>query len=186
MLRLHRRHLKSCPHRSLSYRRCKCPVWIMGSLDGKRIRRALDTTSWDAGEEILRELDPQEVFEAMSVTAACDRFLADCKARELGPAQMGKYGLLSEELKREFPNRAVRSVTSDDLRTYREKWKVAPVTAYKKLERLRSFFRFCHDSGWIRQNPAKALKPPKVKQTPTIPFTDSQIEKIMWATELYA
>ena len=32
MLTLFRRHLKSCPHTSRDYRRCKCPIHIEGSL----------------------------------------------------------------------------------------------------------------------------------------------------------
>src|SRR4051812_22325876 len=60
MLKLYRRHLKSCPHRSMTYRRCKCPIWFFGSVEDRRVRQALDTTSWDKGEEELRRLDPHE------------------------------------------------------------------------------------------------------------------------------
>jgi integrase/recombinase XerD len=35
---------------------------------------------------------------------------------------------------------------------------------------MRSFLRFCQDSGWIGSNPAMVLKPPKVSQRPTLPF----------------
>jgi len=73
----------------------------------------------------------------------------------------------------------------DELRAYREKWTVAPITAHKKLERLKTFFRFSHDSGWIGKNPARLLKAPKVKPGTTLPFTSSEMEKILWAAERY-
>jgi integrase/recombinase XerD len=158
---------------------------MFGSVDGRRIRKSLDTGSWGRGEEMLRALDPGEAMDAISVAEACERFLADCKARNLGSAQLGKYKLLTDELKAEFPKRGLRSVSVDDLRAYREKWSVASVTAQKKLERLRTFFRFSHDSGWIARNPAKVLKGPQGKPTPTLPFSDAEMEKILWAAERY-
>ena len=32
------------------------------------------------------------------------------------------------------------------------------LSAMKKLERLRAFFRFCHHSDWIPDNPARKVK----------------------------
>jgi hypothetical protein len=55
----------------------------------------------------------------------------------------------------------------------------------KKLERLRSFFKFCADRGWCSFNPAVGVKKPKAKFVQRMPFTDSEIEKILWATEIY-
>jgi integrase/recombinase XerD len=71
------------------------------------------------------------------------------------------------------------------MRAYRETWAMAPASARKKLERLRTFFRFCVDSGWTWENPAKLIKPPLARPTPTLPFTDPEMEKILWATEVY-
>jgi hypothetical protein len=43
MLILYRRHKQSCAHRSegRNYRRCRCPIWVDGSLAGQEIRKAL-------------------------------------------------------------------------------------------------------------------------------------------------
>jgi integrase len=56
----------------------------------------------------------------------------------------------------------------------------------KKLERLRGFFRFCNQAGWITSNPALAIKPPKVTDPPTLPFTNEEVEKILWACDLFS
>jgi site-specific recombinase XerD len=62
----------------------------------------------------------------------------------------------------------------------------APITASRNLERIRNFFRFCQDAGWIARNPAKAVKPPKVTQSPTLPFDAEEFDKILVACESYS
>ncbi len=54
MLRLIRRHLKTCKYRSSRYRRCGCPIHVYGTLGGEKIRRALDLTSWEAASDKVR------------------------------------------------------------------------------------------------------------------------------------
>lgn len=71
------------------------------------------------------------------------------------------------------------------MRRYREKWEIAPISAHKKLERLRTFFRFCIDSQWMHTNPAKGIKPPIAHHRPTLPVTNEDFEKILWACDLY-
>ena len=36
-----------------------------------------------------------------------------------------------------------------------------------------------HDAGWIDRNPAMAVKPSKVGQNPTLPFSDEEVERIL-------
>jgi site-specific recombinase XerD len=57
--------------------------------------------------------------------------------------------------------------------------------ALKKLEYLRAFFRFAHESRWIEENPARKLESPKVQQAPTMPFTPEQMAEILSACEDY-
>jgi integrase len=184
MLRLARRHLASCPHRSQTYRRCKCPVWVFGTKNGIRIRKSLNTFNWEHGEELVRQLDI-EPKEIVSVRDACARFTADATERGLGTAQLGKYKLLTTELETRLREKDIASVSVDDLREYRESWKMSPVSAQKKLERLRTFFKFCHESEWIDKNPALVLKSPKVRPNQVMPFSKEDWEKVLWATEVY-
>ena len=53
----------------------------------------------------------------------------------------------------------------------------------KRLEMVRKFFTFCMDSDWIEKNPARGVEAPPVKYDPTLPFTDVEMEKILWAAE---
>jgi len=185
MLKLYRRHLKECPHRSMTYRRCRCPIWYFGSVNGKLVRKSLDTTSWERGEEFFRSLDPEDVPDKVTIHEACERFLANCRSRKLAYETIGKYELLCRELKQRFKGLDVAGISVDDLESYREGWRLAPASAGKKLERLKTFFKLCCDRGWRRSNPAASMKPPRAKQKPTLPFSDSEIEKVLWATEVY-
>jgi hypothetical protein len=46
-------------------------------------------------------------------------------------------------------------VSVDGLRQFRQSWTDSPLYATKNLERMRPFFRFCHQAGWIKENPEK-------------------------------
>jgi integrase/recombinase XerD len=185
MLNLWRRHLESCTHKSRRYKNCSCPVWVQGTLHGRWMKRSLGIRNWESAQRLVRDWEAGRDEHTVPVREACDRFSADAKARGLGSAQLGKYELLIDELKKRFGERVIAHVSVDDLREYRASWDLAPVSAYKKLERLRTFFRFCHDSGWIEKNPTRVLKPPKVKTSPTLPLSDAEMEKILWALEVY-
>lgn len=54
------------------------------------------------------------------------------------------------------------------LRKFRNGWKDGPLTAAKKLERLRAFFRYAEENKWIDQNPAAKIRSPKLTDTPTM------------------
>lgn len=169
----------------MTYRRCKCPVWVFGSVDGKRVRKALDTSSWERGEEWLREHDPLEVPIKMTLPDAGERFLADMKSRSLSAETIKKYERLFESLKVKFGEVVVSQISADDLAKFREGWNAKPITARKMLERLRSFFNFCMERGWIKKNPAKSLKPPKDVQVAVKPYEKGELERIAWAIDLF-
>ncbi len=59
------------------------------------------------------------------------------------------------------------------------------VAARKKLEALRAFFRFCWESDWIPSNPAIKLKPPKITDPPTMPFSREEVAQILAACGQY-
>ena len=185
MLNLWRRHLTSCPHQSRNYKKCGCPIWVQGTLHGKWMKKSLDLRNWESAQKLVRDWESGHATEVTSVAKACDAFIRDCEARELSDASVGKYKLLTEELKKHFEGRSVAALTVDEVRRYRETWKIAPISARKKLERLRTFFRFCIENQWMHANPAKAIKPPIAHHRPTLPVTNEDFEKILWACDLF-
>jgi integrase len=193
-LRLIRRHLKDCSHTSTKYRRCKCPIHVYGTLAGERIRKALDLTSWDAASELIAAWTAAGEIgvvkaESPTIREAVKKYLADCEARNLGWEAMRKYRHLLEDRFIPWADRkgfhTVKQVTVDGLRQFRQGWTDSPLYATKNLERMRAFFRFCQLAGWIKENVAKAVKPPKVTQAPTLPFSRDEFKRIVKACDEY-
>jgi len=79
----------------------------------------------------------------------------------------------------------ISQLTSESMLRFRASWTDSPISALKKLERLRSFFRFCAGMKWVDENPVGMLKPPKFHQKPTLPFTGEEFERILAAVEKY-
>jgi len=150
---------------------------------GEKVRRSLDLRSWEAAVRLIREWEIHRPSEVLTVQNACDRFLEDCQARKLSGGMQTKYRNVTLELGRKLGTLPLRSVTIDDIRRIRESWKLAPMTTQKRLEMVRSFFRFCVDSGWVEKNPSRAIKLSVVRFAPTLPFSDEEIERILWACE---
>jgi site-specific recombinase XerD len=150
------------------------------------IRRTLDVRSWEAGQKIIRDWESGNGKQELpDVAEAMKRFIADLNSRGLSREHVRKAELLREELLLHFPATRIDKITADELGKLKEGWKVRPSTAIKKLQRLRSFFKFCVDRDWIVKNPAKPLKAPKEIAIVTKPYDESEIEKISWAIPLF-
>ncbi len=194
MLRLYRRHRTSCPQTSERYRRCACPIYIEGTLAGEYVRKALDLTSWTAATELIAKWNEGGEIGALqpeipSIKEAVQKFFDDAEARNLRAATIQKYrNVLEKRLLAWCDAKGIRNLrflTPDSLRQFRAGSPDAPLSAYKNLERLKSFFRFCHQSGWMKTNPALAVKPPKVDPSPTLPFTDGEVKRLLDACDRY-
>ncbi len=184
MITIFRRHLASCKYRSRRYKGCSCPIAAEGRLHGEYIRKSLDIRNWESAQKIVREWEAGNKAAAVTVKEACKRWIADCEARKLKHVTLRKYRHLQKELEGRFGEHVVSALGVNDIREMRESWKLSGVTTGKRLELVRSFFSFCMASGWSG-NPAKMVKAPQVNQNPTMPFSKTEFEKIMWALEVY-
>jgi integrase len=155
----------------------------MGTLDGKFVRRSLDTRSLEKAAIAVRELELGKI--SISISGAVDRFTDDLRTRGLSTETVKKFERLLNSLKDEFGSVPLARLRADDLGKFRESWKAKPITSRKMLERLRSFFQFCLERGWIEKNPAKVLKPPKEQAVVVKPYDKTELEKIAWATDLF-
>ena len=197
MLTIYRRHRRECEHRSegRKYRRCRCPIWVDGVLSGREIRKSLGLANWEKAQGIVREWETEGAQgsddgkeQAPSVEEACADFLADAGARNLQEATLYKYRLLFKHLQAFAAQRGLRNLHEFDvpaLRKFRTGWKDSPIAAVKKLERLRAFFRYCQQAGWIADNPAVQLQNPRVPDKATLPFTRDEVAKILAACNEY-
>lgn len=192
MLTMYRRHREDCPHREegRTYRRCRCPIHIQGRVRGQEVRQSLKETNWEEGEKAVEKLKSgtSEEQEPMAIDVACDKFIADAEVRGLRGPVVDRYRLLLRRLKdfaRDKGFRFLQELTVDALRDFRVTWPLGPSSAGKALDSLRAFFRFCFESGWVADNPARRLRPPKVTMQPTMPFTPEEFMKILGACDFY-
>jgi integrase/recombinase XerD len=194
VLTLFRRHLKACPQTSRRYRRCQCPIHVEGSLQGEKIRKALDLTSWEAAADLVAAWNASGKIgvvrpEVPTVKEAVDKFLADATSRHLQESSLKKYRvLLSKRLVTYAQDQGRTRLTQlnvEALRQFRESWGFSPIAHEKNLGYLKAFFRFCETAGWIDENTAAALKAPKVKPNPTLPFTSGDWKKLVGACDKY-
>jgi hypothetical protein len=190
MLTIYRRHQKDCEHRAQgrSYRRCRCMIWADGTVGVMEIRKFLHTRNWQKAQDIVRqwEVDGQRLEEAQPITVkeACEKFMADAEARGLREPTLYKYRLLFHRLQDFAAHQGIKCLCEcnlDCLRRFRGTWPNRNIAARKKLEALRAFFRFCWESDWIPSNPAIKLKPPKITDPPTMPFSREEVTQILSA-----
>ena len=174
---------------------CRCAIWVQGFLGDQEIRKSLGLRDWQKAQEKLREWEragapAKQTGEAVSIEAAEKQFLARCEAEKLKKSSVDRYRILFRELDRFAANEGFRFLKQIDvpaLNRFRATWKgrngqeSSGLTDLKKLERLRSFFRFALDNGHIPQNPAASIRNPKIRPIPTLPFSQEEMLRILEA-----
>jgi len=184
---VYRRHKNSCPHKhDRISKQCRCPLWAKGIVEGKPYQKSLKTRNFGRAEKRAREIQDGET-PALKITVkhALDAFIKDCEARNLNTSTLNKYRRLRALFLQFCASRgllALTECTSDLVREFRMSWTLSPRTASKQIERLRAFFKFSVENGWLAKNPASVLKAPTVKALPRLPFSNNDIQQIIAQT----
>jgi site-specific recombinase XerD len=119
------------------------------------------------------------------VRQAIETFLADKQGQNLNAGVLGKY---RRELGRfrEFCEERqtfyIAEVGLPDLTEFRLSWESeypSSITRQKVQERLRGFFRYALNAGFIQRNPAMAMSTIKAEQAPTLPLTPDQFKALL-------
>ena len=188
MLTIYRRHNpKRCKLQARSQVKCRCVIWVGGSdANGRHIRESLKTRDWQRAQNIAREWDvvgqkPQPSTR-LTLRELDTAFMLDADARHLAPETKRKYRVIFRQLNAFAEKKGVQYVNQIDvtfLSDFRNTWKDNPLSATKKLEQLRGICKFALARKWLADNPALALQMPKVKQTPTLPFNQTEMDTIL-------
>ena len=193
MLTIYRRHLKDCEHRQdgREYRRCRCPIWADGFLAGREIRQSLKETNWERAMDTIQKWEAKgfvgdgQKADHIPIEQATKDFIADARARKLKDSTIDRHRILFRQLEAFAAAEGVRYVAELDtptLNRFRASWKGnSGLADLKKLERLRSFFKFTQANGYTKQNPAAAIRNPKVRPNPTLPFGYEEMLAILAA-----
>lgn len=187
MWSLHRRHLTECPQKrkGWNFTLCDCPVWASATLPtGQRVRKSLGTNDWNRATERLAilerggELTPEIRRNEITVSAAVEHFLKDCRHRDLAKSTIDSYTKTLSFLDQILGLSSISPTTLDE---HRDKRKIAASTWRKELETLRAFFAFAISRGWIKDNPAKKVRMPQTEELVTQPFEADEIQKLIVA-----
>ena len=167
------RHTSDCPKKSDRFwKRCRCPKWIRGVLDGSTIRQTADTRSWEKAEDKRRQLEeeaeqraaairdgeaPSRTSEPITVKDAVKRFLASKRNENLADSTLDKLKTIFEKQFLAWATSAgfkhLAEITTADLEAFRDTWTDGPLAKKKKQERLIGFFYYGMRLGWIKSNP---------------------------------
>lgn len=169
---------------------------MQGSLGGEYIRQSLDLTVWGAAQELVRGWEASGqvgvVLQGIpTVREAVDKHIADAEARNLKPESLKKVRDVVRRRLLDYcsheGHRTLRQLDVDAVREFRNRLvrDYSPNSARKRYEYVRSFFRFCHQSGWITANPAALVKPPRPDQSQTLPFDTLQFAALLEAAETF-
>jgi integrase len=124
-----------------------------------------------------------------TIAEAVEKFIADAKAQKLSGETIRKYeNLLKRRLLPWCESEGFRQLKQlgvEEIRQFRGTWTDSAIYATKNLERLRAFFRFCMHDEWVSKNPARSVKAPKVTDKPTLPFSRSEMKRILAACDRY-
>jgi integrase len=206
MLTIFRRHTRKCPHRKegQDYKKCTCTLHVQGMHRGEYLRESLKTQNWEIAQSIVRDMEADSLLPEpepqVTIKTAVDKFLKDLVAQNLADVTLAKHKRLLERRLLTFCSakdiQYFDKLTVDIVGQFRQTWSTGPhpeglrkleaLEAKKTLERLRSFFRFCQSRDFTSKNPASELKAPKVPDIPTLPFEKDEMEKILWACELFS
>jgi site-specific recombinase XerD len=164
-----------------------------------RVSAAEARGDWRAAQDTV------EAGEPTTIEAASKRFLDEIEhGRRLNDATLKKYRLMLSDLAHfagEKGFRYVKELGLVQLREFRDSWSyetpelqtpdgrvvprrapLSPRTALKKLERLRSFTRFCLEAEWIEKNWAKMIHGPRrIKEVEKLPFEPIEMHRILEA-----
>lgn len=190
--------------RKKSWRRCECPIFVSGSLQKKFKRHNTGRWEWDDARTVAASFEsagswsgsipepPQpalhQAAQRTTILDATEAFLAKCKNRSIQPTTYAKYQTFTNQLKVYTTDRGyvfVDQLTVSDMDRFYASWKDGIRAKAKKLDRLKSFVKFCLKREWVNKDITSDLEPPQGSSTtlPKSPFTDEELKRIFDACD---
>jgi hypothetical protein len=144
-------------------------------LGGKRVREPLKLRNWNCAQDLVHRwaTDGRKPTKKAQVTIEewRDQFLRDATTSRRELRHDGLYKLPFRELISFATDGGslANNMDLDALTKSRVTWDVGALTASKKLEHLRSIYKFALRRKMVDENYALDLVPPEVKEKPTLP-----------------
>lgn len=194
------RHVPECTHvEDRNWRKCRCPKWLYWANKGQRYRISAKTNFWATAEEEARRKEqelrnvelgkplPEETGKTVAKAVAA--YLGNKRSEHLKEPTLEKLELIFERQMLGWCGQNgihfLARLTAPKLQEWRTTWKDGPLAASKKQQRVRGFFLFCHNNGWISSNPAKGLSRIQVSRKEPDYFRPSELKQILEAIPKY-
>ena len=188
-------------------KRCRCPIYAVGTLEGRFKRKNTKRTDWAEAKLVASEWEktrswepvpitqavvepprlPEFRPEAVLVERAVDAFLEE-HARASAPNTLKKYRQILRKLTAFAQDRGyvvLDQFRPIDIREFRQSWTVNPLTSSKNLSVVKGFFEFAVANEWIERNPARLLRAPRGQASAPsrerIPFSDEELDRMFHA-----
>jgi integrase len=216
-LKLYRRHRLECegghPEDSRSgefeegrrgWKRCACIIHASGTIGGKYNRRQTGKSNWAEAKFIAAaweacgswDINPQPhalaapLKDRFTITEATEAFLAKCQNRGIVEATIRKYKTFIKQLLAYCHQQGyvyIDQLTIIDGDRFYASWKDGVRAKAKKLDKFRSFAKFCIKRKWTAENIAEDLEAPQgsslaANQTP---FSDHEIHRMIAACDIF-
>jgi len=198
------RHTSDCPKKSDRFwKRCHCPKWVRGILNGSPVRETARTRSWEKAEDKRRQIEeaadeqassirvgepPPRAPELVTVQNAVKKFLASKRTENLADSTLDKLTTIFEKQFLGWSNSAgfthIMEITTADLEGFRDTWTDGPLAKKKKQERLIGFFTTACASAGSSPIPPFCSAESERKPLPRITFQKMNSTRL-WARRTY-
>jgi site-specific recombinase XerD len=147
-------------------------------------------TNWDRAQRNLdRMLDPEAPPAPVPISEAIESYIEDCRARRLAESTVRSYQKTLHHFEAFCSRQAYNSLSAVTLETFTTlrasrrgrdgESMITSLTQRKEIECLRAFCAFACDRGWLKENFAKKLKPPRESEISTLPFSGPEVKRIL-------
>ncbi len=198
----HKEELRTSEYdeRKKGWKRCERPIIASGTL--QKYFRPQTTGEWEwtparaiagqweaAGTWDKIEPEPEAAPtsetppERTTILDATEGYLAKCKNRSIQPTTLAKYRTFVNQLcayAADCGYLYLDQLTVADMDRFYASWKDGIRAKAKKLERLKSFVKFCQKREWINKNIAEDLDAPEGSSVTVAksPFTDDELNRL--------
>ncbi len=159
---------------------------MVGKLNDKRFRQSLGTRNLDKAYRKLAELQrpdykaPQTLETAICAFKVAKEDVSHDTKRNLRRVLENLASLASS-----IQIRTLDEIEVATIDRYRSMRPICALTWTKELSILRNFFTFCVSRRWMEVNPAKEVRPPKIKPTPKEPYSEQEVTQILNAARSF-
>ena len=189
--------------RRRGWKKCDCPIFAAGTIEGRRQRKSTGHWEWDDAKATASPWEANGIGQPeaaplptstepsrqrMAIAEVMEAFLAKSQNKGVTDATMRKYRTFIKQLTAYCEERGylyIDQITVTDMDRFYASWKDGPISKGKKLDKLRSFIKFCVKRKWLAENIADDLEPPHGASFAAnkSPFSDEELNRMYVACD---